>query len=556
MTLFGNASKQTQDASKGVISPASSQSNSTRPTLLPAFEPVSSSPLAAPSRKRRFDDDAGPQDFAYPTPVPTSSTGILPSSPRHRPTLTRTASALSERSPLSDVPTLSVPDNGQPLYLGRSSNSCDYQLPYNRLISRRHVSVRFEAPDSKHAWGRLLIECLGWNGCVVRCKGRVEELGKDDIFVVADPSVEIILDVMETRVILGWPEVDHPASLWGTSPSRRPRNLGINFASSPPLRPHSPVSPSPSRQLTRDLLGIQSASVKIFEDPSSDDATKENDENMAPDFESKTAASTFDSSLSSSLSENENEENEPLVHSFGPFGADILSKMNSFSAQSPEQTRKQSNLVPQARSQPSPKRVVRRVPLNVSPIKNHVINQLAFSRVHAIPVSQIFKNLPAELKNPSTSPSAEVESLTTDELRDLLHSIPCVGEISRSGKDAAGKALENEFYYVLDKDENTMRRDAVGMGNSGLRSVRKNHKVNFVHWLLQHLVNTVPAAILLEAPSSLKIVRRLYQCAVMHNSTFRVCEFPPPLTLPKHIFYSTFRYPTNSSCHNLYSNFV
>jgi hypothetical protein len=499
-----------------VISPASSQSRSTRPTLLPAFEPVSSSPVvAAPSRKRRFDDDSGSLERvqAYPTPVPTSSTGILPSSPR-RPAFHRTASALSERSPLSDVPTLHIPDNGQPLYLGRSSNSCDYQLPYNRLISRRHVSVRYEAPpEHKHASGRVLIECLGWNGCIVRCKGRVEELGKDDIFIVADLTAEIILDVMETRVILGWPDVGHDlqsASIWNTSPTRRPRNLdlGINFASSPPLRLQSPVSPSPSRQLTRDLLGAHDANVHIFEDPSSDDAAKENDENQAP-AESKTATSSFDSSLSSSLSENENEENEPLVHSFGPFGADILSKLNSFSAQSPEQARKPTS---HRKLSSSPKKAAapRRMPLNASPVKNHVINQLAFSRVHAVPVSQIFKNLPADLRSPISSPSSSIvfESLTTDVLRDLIHAIPCVGEISRSGKDAAGKPLENEFYYVPEKDDNTMRRDAVvGMGNSGLRSVRKNHKVNFITWLPIASL-TYFAAILLEATSSLNIVLR------------------------------------------------
>ena len=60
-----------------------------------------------------------------------------------------------------------------------------------------------------------------------------------------------------------------------------------------------------------------------------------------------------------------------------------------------------------------------------------------------------------------------------------MDDIPCVGEIPRSGKDAAGKALENEFYYVPEMDADQMRREAVSgsFRGTGLRSVRKQHKV-------------------------------------------------------------------------------
>ena len=56
-----------------------------------------------------------------------------------------------------------------------------------------------------------------------------------------------------------------------------------------------------------------------------------------------------------------------------------------------------------------------------------------------------------------------------------MDDIPCVGEIPRSGKDAAGKALENEFYYVPEMDTDIVRRDAVtgSMRGGGLRSTRK-----------------------------------------------------------------------------------
>ena len=69
---------------------------------------------------------------------------------------------------------------------------------------------------------------------------------------------------------------------------------------------------------------------------------------------------------------------------------------------------------------------------------------------------------------------------TAAELRRILRETQCVGEIARSGKDAAGKPLENEFYYVPERDDSAMRREAVvaGAGRTSLRAVRRNHKVS------------------------------------------------------------------------------
>src|ERR1700712_3361521 len=84
--------------------PAQINAATRRPALLPAFEPISSSP-PAPSNKRKFEEDSTAKVQYYPTPVPTSSTGILPSSPGARPGLKRT---LSERAVLCDVPTVTI----------------------------------------------------------------------------------------------------------------------------------------------------------------------------------------------------------------------------------------------------------------------------------------------------------------------------------------------------------------------------------------------------------------------------------------------------------------
>ena len=91
-----------------------------QPSLLPAFEPFSSSPPAQ-THKRKFKD-LDEQFKHYPTPIPTSSTGILPSSPPCRPGLQRTLSSLSERAPLCDLPTVTLPSNSVAPAIPRNIN--------------------------------------------------------------------------------------------------------------------------------------------------------------------------------------------------------------------------------------------------------------------------------------------------------------------------------------------------------------------------------------------------------------------------------------------------
>jgi hypothetical protein len=115
-----------------------------------------------------------------------------------------------------------------------------------------------------------------------------------------------------------------------------------------------------------------------------------------------------------------------------------------------------------------------------SPVVNHVINQLAFSRLSSTPLSVILSNLPASLKGASPS-RLENQGLTGDDLHKLLTATSCIGEIHREGKDAAGKALESEYYYIPDEDRDAQRRAAVvdGLRKPSLRNCRKQHKVCF-----------------------------------------------------------------------------
>jgi hypothetical protein len=502
------------------MSPARLQSRPSitrQPSLLPAFEPLSSSPPQLP-QKRKFQD-VEERDTYYPTPIPTSSTGILPSSPPRRPGLQRTLSTLSERAPLSDLPTVIVPANGELLRLGRSSNSSDYQLPYDSFISRVHVTAQYQASNASNASARIVLNCVGWNGVTVNCGGQAYELAKGDTWVSNQPSAEITLDVMKCRVMIQWPFVQQtgfPSArsdrTWteDSSPRRVFGRLGSEAIASspPPMHPQSPVSPSPARLtnaaasttlLPSDVTNISSqTAVQVYEDRDSDHADAPDESPIKPKrptetLEQKSSFASLSSSNADELSdqENENEENDPVVHSFGPFGSNILSRLSSFSHTSPQQPQPTKRKAPLKDASVSPKRDSSSSRRNSSaephkrilesPIKNHVINQLAFSRVHSVPLSTIHTNLPAELKACANPDGEGVVSVTQADLERVLHSIPCVGEIKRQdkGKDAAGKPLENEFYYLPELDENGVRRENVisGRGGTGLRAVRKNHKV-------------------------------------------------------------------------------
>jgi hypothetical protein len=488
------------------------------PTLLPAFGedgPFSSSPFPRPtSSKRKFEEDSPsfPKQLKYyPTPQPTSSTNIISSSPRHaRPGIERTFSALSERTPLGAVPTVDLPADGEMIRMGRSSNTSDYQLSTNRLISRVHVQAAYHAPRPLYPHGYIEVECLGWNGAKIHCKGRIFELSKGDTYMSENPETAIMLDVQDTRVMIAWPVVPTSKFSWESEEEGMPtptcRRVQENFDSSPPIVPRSPVSQSPICPPLFAGLGVpamQSGPVQVFEDA---DASEDSPSATSPESVDQTFIRP---SLPSSRSSHEvnpidtkasinfaapddfsdnDEENDPVVHSFGPFGQNLLHSMASINTATPTQSNTPRMRAPLLSS--SPRRpAAEPFRFKESPIKNHVINQLAFSRIHSQPLSAIHSNLPAELKaclmkstdskDEDSGSTTPVPQLSRADLKKILDDTPCVGEIPRAGRDAAGQPLENEFYYVPEMDPNQIRRETITAGtrSTGLRSVRKTHKV-------------------------------------------------------------------------------
>lgn len=101
----------------------------------------------------------------------------------------------------------------------------------------------------------------------------------------------------------------------------------------------------------------------------------------------------------------------------------------------------------------------------------HVLaNHLAFANVQQTPLCHL------QQVNSKTS------LLSRSELRALLKNERCIGVIHREGKDAAGKPLDEEYYYDLENDPDTERRNLVTAlkgGRSGLRACRRTHKQYF-----------------------------------------------------------------------------
>ena len=467
----------------------------------------------------------------YPTPMPTSSTGILSSSPpvhqRTRRPLQRTMSTLSERAPLAAVPTIELDEGGEPTLMGRSSNSSHYQLSTNKLISRVHVQAVY-LPAEPPKPSRVEVVCKGWNGVKVHCQGKAWELGKDDSFTSETQDTDIMIDVQDARVLLRWPKKGKMALASPSSESspnsevshRRGTVLGHDGSeNASPLRQHasrlqSPVSPSPAIQNTyattslhhsHDLLVAEP--VQVYEDEPSDREGEGGGQPTQPTqstqlasqpLHSKLGASQGIADLSSEYSD-QDEENDPVIHSFGPFGENLLPRLASFSAgdHSPEHRRhleplKETSISPQRKAVPIPVRDAEE-----SQIVHHVINQLAFSRLSSTPLSTMLSNLPAALKGVGLEAKGN-QTLRLETLRKMLENTGCIGEVSREGKDAAGKRLESEFYYIPDLDLDEHRRDAVvdGLRKPGLRSCRKQHKVSGLSQKDRFFTNAVQAILL------------------------------------------------------------
>jgi hypothetical protein len=461
---------------------------------------------------------------------------------------------LMERAPLSAVPSIELNENGETLLMGRSSNSSHFQLSANRLISRVHVRARYVQAATPLEASKIEITCNGWNGLKLHCQGRTWELLKGDSFTSETEGTEIMVDVHDARVLIQWPKRSSSAAdanglLSDASWEDSPPPAGTRAASTANLqasplrraaRIQSPDSPTPAPRRRSVVAADDDAGIQIYEDDDDDDYMPDSDDREDPDMAAsmRTEATASFSSDEGSGEDDESdpdEENDPVVLSFGPYGANISTRLASITTKSPRVTKRSLNkgssetlrpsklgrssedkdaeaglrkpkskkvTIEDKRRQPKDEEeedekeeeeveeeeegVVEarededeeedeeeeptRVPSEAdAAISNHVVNQLAFSRLSSTPLSTIMHNLPAE----------QIKDISRDALRLLIETTPCIGIIKRQGKDAAGKALESEYYYIPEDDTDMQRRAAVvdGLRKPSLRACRKQHKV-------------------------------------------------------------------------------
>ncbi|KAH1954470.1 hypothetical protein KXV90_009129 [Aspergillus fumigatus] len=468
-------------------------------SLLPAFEPLSSSPSLPRPQKRMARDSHGIVS-TYPTPVPTSSTHIMSSSPP-RMALSRSASRRtiaqsgSERTPLSTVPTLMLPESGEPILMV-------------------HVKATYKPAPNPFDRDRVEIMCMGWNGVKLLCQGKTYELAKGKTFTSDIKDADIMVDVHDARVLVQWPRNERKdyastdsEQTWDETTPKGPNQSRRSLQDSPlGERPRlaSPVSPSPavqslvppssplftpSRSRNAVVVYVDEASPvrrNLSRDVSSPRAAQES-VRLADVLQSSQSSDLSDFSRPDEFSDHD-EENDPIIHSFGPFGDNLLPRMASFSAdesplRGPRTSRPlQPTHSPKQPKQPSEEDSSERksglTDETYERIQNHAANQLAFSRLSSTPFSTILNNLPPALwKRDDRSKQGP----SSEEIRAILESTKCIGKVAREGKDAAGKPLESEYYYIPDFDDDDMRREAVvnDLRKPGLRNCRKQHKQYF-----------------------------------------------------------------------------
>jgi hypothetical protein len=236
-------------------------------------------------------------------------------------------------------------------------------------------------------------------------------------------------------------------------------------ASDEVVNPKLAEKPSPAQQPAAieqkpEAFGAQKTESAVFSNQPSLEKAEE------PRFEQKAEEPRVEKKIS-------NQEAKPVKE---------LSKTPAKQKRPLEEVNVNENRTKRARSTsaaPSEKRAARSIsrepedvpeqPIeDIDQINNIVANHLAFSRLASTPISIIRKS------------NAMLGKLSRAQLKTILQNLPCVGVIPRSGKDAAGKPLEEEYYYAPEADDDAHRKTMVQQTRGGgLRSCRKTHKQYF-----------------------------------------------------------------------------
>lgn len=370
-------------------------------------------------------------------------------------------------SPLAYITTtMVIPRSGEQVTLGRSSKASDFALSSsNRLASRIHVRAEYITADSEQEKQdeenkqreRVKFTCEGWNGCTVvvpsfkrvyKTQPKKQETTNDektsdnhqsqkaefvdvpngvtDYIIPRGNSVEvdyvegITIDVRGDIVMvkLGYNHLVKPKEV----------STAVNVVETTTLKRKSQDEHKPSKKRVIENVNYTEAKPITKKQP----AKSENSTQKAQEEKSSVESAT------------ETENDTTFIVS----GKEDKQTTSSSSTESSQ---------PQSHSS-----------VDYHRIQHLVSNHLAFSRLHSMPLSSIHNSISA------------LKDVDATDLRHVLGNTVWIGVVTRQGKDAAGRPLEEEYYYIYDKDEDKDRQAMVekigARGAGGLRACRKTHK--------------------------------------------------------------------------------
>lgn len=388
-----------------------------------------------------------------------------------------------------------IPLNSDEIIIGRSSKSCDYYLnSKNKFISRKHVFIK------KLDHENLMIKCLGYNGLTITlpqsCKiyqTNVEnqyKIEKSSIplnlpnsisktiklsdnytgFIInRDESIilpkfnNILIDIHKSLILLNPIDLDEdltddelPSLITPLNSNSKIINPSTPIKETTNLKEINSINDNTPSKITNSIN--KKVSFQIFNDGSkSIPNSPKKHPNVLND-----KSNVFNQILPKRKASSEEPPNKKKKKTNDQVSLSYASSDNSTTTDNDSQnditdTKTISSIKPET--------VLSNIS-NINEISNILINHLAFSRLSSTPALTL-KNI-----------SAITKTLSLKQIRVLLHNTPCIGIIYREGKDAAGKPLQEEYYYLPEKDFDEDRIKLVQQikGHGGIRACRRTHK--------------------------------------------------------------------------------
>ncbi|AGO10826.1 AaceriAFR689Wp [[Ashbya] aceris (nom. inval.)] len=445
---------------------------------------------------------------AYPTPHPSSTLGRS-SSPVREAEIEEEQEVRERSWRLVEI--VLDPRSSAEVVVGRQRAVCDVCLPRGKNISRRHATLAYEAGTN-----RVRLHCSGTNGLVVSFPQRlsyelVRQIGTEPVFElvtevsdergrVARPEKELVKRPYLTSFVLFRGETVYMPFIQDTLLDFRQCEARLSLLDVGSDEENSNVTETEDEMTLLNLgsddirNGVRTPVKRMYIQRSDDlptetelerasygGAEEEGDEMSDRVFDAGSALAP-DSSFSAGflhtpfkqkLSENSLlglGTDSPL----SPAGS-IESFQRDSEGGSPEPVHKKRKEASSIDAQElleaeETLRDMERSGIDPHELQHVLANHLALSNVQQVPLSQL------------QDVNSTISTLGRKELRALLATEKCIGVIYRVGKDAAGKPLDEEYYYDLENDSNQDRRQLVLSlkgGRTGLRSCRRVHKQYF-----------------------------------------------------------------------------